>query len=436
MNLKVVTTLFFLFAFSVPSAAQQRAWFFQAAGSYSNGAYTSLTEVAITDDGRSWEVRRRIPLPRHFATANPVLLGGGRYIVWAAVAEFATGPPVLVCFDTQDGQLRVVPFLTLHAGARLAVDRRSGRLVVLNQNLIYLMDPAPVPAVSRLMFVPPGAGGQRTLAVGGGRIFISSNTPFGVLTDILDAATGNPLGGLFGASFFQFSRDERTFYAQQRVADGYHVERFDTDTLAFISGGTLGPSEVPLSVVDDFLFARRYERSIVQVRLFDGASLAPRRESSYTWSGYLSREIDLIRPSRHSPFFLRTVGDVNYFGCRSRIDVIDPGGTPVYQVPWQLELPCRGSLLMIAPPDAPTGLQATVTDRTVTLAWDPPANIGDYEIEAGSQPGLRDLAVVRIGAHAQVSAANVGPGTYYVRVRAINELGISEPSSELRIVVP
>jgi predicted phage tail protein len=73
------------------------------------------------------------------------------------------------------------------------------------------------------------------------------------------------------------------------------------------------------------------------------------------------------------------------------------------------------------------------------LTWNAPA-VGDrptfYVIEAGSAPGLNDLAIVSTASGAtSFSASGVGPGTYYVRVRSGNAVGVGTPSSIAMLVV-
>jgi hypothetical protein len=78
---------------------------------------------------------------------------------------------------------------------------------------------------------------------------------------------------------------------------------------------------------------------------------------------------------------------------------------------------------------------------TVTLAWDPPVEEQglptSYVIEAGSRPGRSNLAVFEIAASAEprLVVDGVPAGTYYVRVRARNFAGLSEPSNEIVVTV-
>lgn len=89
------------------------------------------------------------------------------------------------------------------------------------------------------------------------------------------------------------------------------------------------------------------------------------------------------------------------------------------------------------PPSAPTNLTARVMGRTVALDWAAPG-IGEiptfYQLEAGSAPGLSDLAVIRTTDSGYV-AAGVLPGRYFVRVRAGNGAGLSGPTADLVVDV-
>jgi predicted phage tail protein len=91
-------------------------------------------------------------------------------------------------------------------------------------------------------------------------------------------------------------------------------------------------------------------------------------------------------------------------------------------------------------PSAPTGLTYIRAGSTVTLNWLTPTGGGgtptSYILEAGSAPGLSDIASVSTGNTATAITASAVPnGTYYVRVRASNAAGLSGPSNEVSIVV-
>ncbi len=88
-------------------------------------------------------------------------------------------------------------------------------------------------------------------------------------------------------------------------------------------------------------------------------------------------------------------------------------------------------------PSAPALLRANVEPtRLVTLAWTPPfagAATG-YLLEAGTGPGLANLVTFPIGPAPELQVG-APPGTYFVRVRAVNSAGVSVASNEIVVVV-
>jgi predicted phage tail protein len=103
--------------------------------------------------------------------------------------------------------------------------------------------------------------------------------------------------------------------------------------------------------------------------------------------------------------------------------------------------PSREVLLTVnvAPPPAPpVNFGGTVSASTVTFGWAP--GVGgptSYVLEAGSAPGLSNIATFKTGSAATtVSFSNVPRGTYFVRLRAVNAAGTSAASNEVRLVVP
>ena len=91
-------------------------------------------------------------------------------------------------------------------------------------------------------------------------------------------------------------------------------------------------------------------------------------------------------------------------------------------------------------PGSPENLASSVaTGGLVTLTWDAPASGGavtSYLVEAGSSPGLADLATLSTGSAGTVFHASAPAGTYYVRVRGVNGAGASSASGEIVVVVP
>jgi predicted phage tail protein len=85
-------------------------------------------------------------------------------------------------------------------------------------------------------------------------------------------------------------------------------------------------------------------------------------------------------------------------------------------------------------PSTPGGLTHTVNGSAVQLSWQAAAGASSYVLEAGSTPGASSLVASDLG-NVTTLGALAGPGTYYVRVRAVNTCGPSAPSNEVVVVV-
>lgn len=88
-------------------------------------------------------------------------------------------------------------------------------------------------------------------------------------------------------------------------------------------------------------------------------------------------------------------------------------------------------------PAPPVALTAAVIADTVTLSWlTSHGSPATYVVEAGTGPGLADIATVAIGATATSFAATAVPdGNYHLRVRAATPFGMSAASNEVIVRV-
>lgn len=89
-------------------------------------------------------------------------------------------------------------------------------------------------------------------------------------------------------------------------------------------------------------------------------------------------------------------------------------------------------------PGTPQNVASAVTGNTVTLTWQAPSTGGvptSYLVEALLSPGGDVVASIPTAA-TTVSVPNVPNGVYYVRVRAVDADGVSEPSGMVTITVP
>lgn len=90
-------------------------------------------------------------------------------------------------------------------------------------------------------------------------------------------------------------------------------------------------------------------------------------------------------------------------------------------------------------PAAPVNLQASLSGTTATFTWGPGAGGGAplaVYIEAGTAPGVANLVATYLTPSTSISVPGVPPGSYFVRVYAVNASGRSNPSNEARLDVP
>lgn len=96
-----------------------------------------------------------------------------------------------------------------------------------------------------------------------------------------------------------------------------------------------------------------------------------------------------------------------------------------------------GATTCTAPPAAPTGLSGNAVGTLVSIVWAPAASgcvPTAYVLQAGSAPGLSNIALVNVGAATSLSAS-APSGTYYIRVLALNAFGSSAATADVVVTV-
>lgn len=96
---------------------------------------------------------------------------------------------------------------------------------------------------------------------------------------------------------------------------------------------------------------------------------------------------------------------------------------------------CTARAFLLQPPVAPATPQATVNGRTVSFTWTLAGDATSGEFEFGFAPGQRAGAIA-VGGATTLTIPGVPPGTYYLRLRGVNDLGAGKASSDVRVVVP
>ena len=84
-------------------------------------------------------------------------------------------------------------------------------------------------------------------------------------------------------------------------------------------------------------------------------------------------------------------------------------------------------------PGPPTNFDYTVLGNQVQLRWSPPSTGGlpqGYRIQVGSASGLQNLAVLDLGNITTLNTAAPTDGSFYIRIPAYNQSGLSGPSNE------
>ena len=92
----------------------------------------------------------------------------------------------------------------------------------------------------------------------------------------------------------------------------------------------------------------------------------------------------------------------------------------------------------LAPPRAPSAVLATVQGTQVTLQWShgPLGNIATaFQVQAGTAAGVTNIGAITLAGSVRAFAVVAPPGTYFLRVVALNPAGASPPSTEV-VVVP
>ncbi len=92
----------------------------------------------------------------------------------------------------------------------------------------------------------------------------------------------------------------------------------------------------------------------------------------------------------------------------------------------------------LAPPLAPTALLATVQGAQVTLQWShgPLGNIATvFQVQAGTAAGATNVGAINLAGGVRAFSVAAPPGTYFLRVVALNPAGASPPSTEV-VVAP
>jgi hypothetical protein len=97
-------------------------------------------------------------------------------------------------------------------------------------------------------------------------------------------------------------------------------------------------------------------------------------------------------------------------------------------------MPGGGQAILLAPPPPPTALEQGVAGRHADLQWRDPGDATHFVVEVGTVPGRSNVGILHTVAP-RFAVDDVPAGRYYVRVRALNDVGMSLPSNEVVLTV-
>jgi hypothetical protein len=399
---------------------------------------TNLLWEARVDDGRVSSANLRAAT-RDRGT-RPAVTAGGRFAIWHTYG-FGSDLAVL---DRISGTTLIIPGLDVGV-----IDPRRVRMFISRNGAISSLTPEGTSAL-------PGTGGllARAVAADGSRLY--ATRPAGGQYELIavDPDTGTALGPAVpigtSPSNVVAAPDGNAVWlvsASTAAPDQPLLRRFDWpsgDERVTVPIGFPGDGRTHSVVGVDSVRRRVVTLSEVGLRRFTPPSASVQIRDSDTGAtvggpfgmiglgGIIRPVVDL---GTGEVLCLSQVFDLNprdawllRHSVETGVEISrQPLGTTGY----------LGNAAFAVPPRSPVLHAATVTlARTVTLSWTPAPELAvGYTLEAGSGPGLSNLAVGTTSDSTLV-VPNVPPGSYYVRVKALNYIGASVPSNEIVVHVP
>ncbi len=426
----------------------------------------TIVEVDIT--GTTFgSVKATIPLPFHFVTVvrpDVAIMAGSRYVAWPAQIGLVDCREFIAVFDRRTRAVVAVPGIDFACTTvQLVGDRRRPRIFVHRFASAFGV-PGHVGVVDPTLTYRPllsanWVGTAFAYAPDTDQFFVTRvGTPQDPRLQVVafDASTGDEISS-FAIPLISNSRD-----IQMTVtSDGRRVFLYGEGSIRLFDVGTGTQIAESLRVDLDGFASNRLELDETR-----GILLVPHRGPA---PGYVRHLLAL----NASTLALLGEGNPGGYGdfrvfqplkgrgaagayvlmsppegadsvCWTWIDALDGSGivrahadiakmaglSPTYEFAL-----CSSAARLLSVPGAPTTLAPTVNGRRVTLRWTQPDNTSAFELEAGLGPGRRDITV-RLGLVTTAVFDAVPPNIYYLRLRAINEVGKSAASNEVTVVVP
>jgi hypothetical protein len=443
---KVRLTALALVLVSAPAFGQAHSWLYvtsQSSGLLRPAGPVVLREVALLPGGPG-PITREVRLAGSLGS-DPVVTFDGRFVAWALTPEGST-QPALALFDRTTGGTTILSgmggdILADPTALRLFVFRASGssfinQITILEPGLVRQVDIPPI-----VMLGPMSSDGRNVFAVR--QVIDPGGTTWRYHIAVLDPLTGAERRQL--PPFDAFKRPVGLALSQDGQRLFVTIEAVpNVLVLDAVTGAQLASATVALTPTLEFIgnvtFDDQHDRVFVtrislsgSVGFYSDALVLDARSLATLGSSRSGTRI----VDRVQRIMLGVGGWSDRFsGCGSAaVETWADPPAPVSSLEVVLDGGCLRLGLATAP-EAPATLTTSVSGRRVTLDWTPIPGAIDYQIEAGSAPGLANLAVVRAGGSRPFVVEGTPSGTYYVRVRALNYVGAGAASIERVVVVP
>lgn len=372
-----------------------------------------------------------------------VFTADGRFAVWRHSPVSGLSPDVQI-YDVQGRRLLTLPVdfapLAVHPRALAVYGRTGTALVALDLGGFHLLhDCGP----SGLLDLDVSFAGDRLAALcGTGTAVILDATTGAILRTLI----AGPIPGVTTVNFLA-TNDRivvtRVLSPQQSevvvidVASGQDLTVLDYPTPASIPAAAIGGCSLDLlsaSRATGIVACHWFVRSLFPGVSFEVDEARRLDISSPSWGPALAVRYRALELSL-DPAETTLIVTSHNLGLGAAIQMVDVAtGASTFEAP----LSGEGMAVAYAPL-APTGVSATRNGASVTLQWTLPPHspmATGYVLEAGTAPGLANLATLALGAGTTFTIPNVPAGRYYLRVRAENVTGRGAPSNEVVLDVP
>ncbi len=449
-----VTAIACCFAIAWPASGAAQSWMYVAwqPRAFPSDVSVGLTELEVGSAGPI-AVRRTVSLPGSMRS-SPVITFDGRYVAWI-VAESVGVVERVALFDRRTGSATLLdPPLNGYTRA-VRADPTALRIFIVGTDgtgslgWITVLEPdgrRQIP-IARVFAVGP-------LSSDGTELFVihrsTTDDPPTYSIGAIDPLTGtttrafelpDPKSTLHDLAL---SRDGRRLFVSHQSGTSMLLSVLDVATGAQVASRDVPPGflgAVSWSIgsigVDDqgdrLFLARRY----LTATLFSGSCSIVLDTTTLQTVGEGHGTFHVVDRVQRLVVGLEIGGSRGGVGCaRAVFETWADAATPISSVSASPGFSGCSSPALATGPEAPTITTHVVSGRRVTVQWSSVPGAIDYQVEAGTGTGLSNLGQRRVGATTTLSVDDVPSGTYYFRVRAVNEVGAGVAATDRVIVVP